>query len=869
MPGLIERIQQQAQAEPSKPAFVYDPGDGAVEITYAAFMQQAQAAAQQLRDRGGQPGDRVVLFAGNSPRWCTAYLAIHMAGMTVVPLDAGYTEREVGAICTFVEPAAAICDAEHDPLLPACVSTRIGLDEWAYDAEATAFEPVPLADGQPLSIIFTSGTTGDPKGVMLSERNILSNVEAVVDAGFVRHRDRPLLMLPLHHVYACTVTFLSPLCAGGTLVFPKSIKGEDIGAAIREQGVTIFPTVPQVLGMFRKRMYDTIQSQPFFKRLAFSWLARLNRCCRAVGINTNRVLLRSVHKNFPKLRFFAAGGARLEPDVFHDLQRLGFKIVEAYGLTETSPLVTMNTPKRQVAGAVGQAIPGVEVRIDPSDPSREAGEVCVRGPNVMMGYYKNPDATAKVIKDGWFHTGDLGYLDEKGNLFLTGRAKEIIVLPSGKNIYPEELEKHYAQPEAIEEVCVLSLPAKDGQGENLTAVVYPNMAYFRRYKAGNLLQDVKYVIENVALQLPSYQRVTRVELASEPFPRTRLSKLKRFQVRKELEQRLAGAAPQESSEPEATETDDPLLQFVMDAAELTTVPDPKSNLETDLGLDSLSKLELLSAFEKQFGVKIGDDDATEIMAIEHLRRFLPEGAAAASGAAGADAAESLLAEPDIPLEEHVDTGHGWWGEWQRLAGYCFGRLMLKLLFKVEITGEDNIPAEGPFIVAANHTSYFDAVVAYAGMPWRVARRMYSLSLPQIFGAFPLSLLRRRGRIIMTGTHDTTLRSMQYCAKVLEMGEPMCIFPEGMRSADGLVGQPKRGVGILAHERGAPLLPVFISGANNLLSRTHPGFRLTKIKIDILPPIDASLPGDAALEKWFELMREKQQAAASAEMKDEG
>ena len=857
MPGLTDLIVEQARQHAHKPAFVYDAGDGFVDIPYSGFIQQVYAVARELHRLGCQPGDKVALLADNSPHWCAAYLGIHCAGMTVVPLDAGYTEREVSTICEFVKPAAAVCDQAHAGLLPAVVKRRIPVDHWTFEDQGPTAQPVPLRDGQPMSIIFTSGTTGEPKGVMLSEANIASNIDVMLEGRFLRTDDRVLLMLPLHHVYACTVTFLCPLCQGGTLIFPRSLKGEDIAFAVREQGITVFPTVPQVLGLFRKKIRAAIDSAPPVKRVALSCLVFLNRCLRIVGINASRVLLRSVHRSFPRLRFFASGGARLEPEVYHDLRRLGFTLVEAYGLTETSPMVTMNTPRKQTPGSVGRALPNVEVRIDRSDPAFEAGEVCVRGPNVMMGYYEHPEATAEVVKDGWFHTGDLGHLDKRGYLFLTGRAKEVIVLPSGKNIYPEELEKHYAAPEAIEEACVLALPGREGGKENLTALVYPNMAYFRRYKAGNLLQDVKYEIETAALQLPSYQRVTRVELAPEPFPRTRLSKLKRYQIRQDLEERLAGAAPGPQAK-KPTKTDDPLLHFIMDELELSSVPVPKSNLETDLGLDSLSKLELLAAFEKRFAAKISDDDATGIMTIEDLRRFVSDTLVAAeTGATPDDTPASLAAlrqDPVPALHEHVDTGHGGLGAMFRLGGYSLMRMLLRSLFRLRVSGLEHLPARGPFILAANHTSYFDAFVTYGMLPYRVAGRMFSLSLPQIFGRFPLSLIRKPTRVILTGTHDTTVRSIQYCAKVLQAGQPICIFPEGKRSADGLVDRPKRGVGMLSHECRAPIVPVYISGANDLLSRSNPGFRIADIRVQICPPIDPSQPGERILEEWFAALK---------------
>ena len=200
------------------------------------------------------------LFAANSPQWCAGYLAIHWAGMTVVPLDAGFTEREASNICALVEPAAALCDADHEGLLPRRVRRRMRVDEWSFDCEAAAVEPARLAAGQPLSIIFTSGTTGEPKGVMLSEDNICSNVRVCMEGGYLRPDDRVLLMLPLHHVYACTVVFLSTVCHGGCLVLPLSLKGEDLAGAVQDHGVTVFPTVPQVLGLLRKKIYSGIEA---------------------------------------------------------------------------------------------------------------------------------------------------------------------------------------------------------------------------------------------------------------------------------------------------------------------------------------------------------------------------------------------------------------------------------------------------------------------------------------------------------------------------------------------------------------------------------------------------------------------------------
>ncbi len=833
-----------------KPAFTYAGENGFADITFDSYLKAVSFLQSKLEELGCSPGDRVILSADYSPLWCTAYMAIHASGCTAVPLDAQYTDSEVINIIEFTKPAAVFCDKEHTEILPKNCPPHAEIDAvYEGNLNDSIFKPEELPGDSPMSIIFTSGTTGDPKGVMLSPENFMSNVRFLQEYnGLVTHNDVLLSILPLHHVYGFTCTFLTPVLTGCTSVFPKTISGADIAEAVQQTGVTFIVVVPQVLALFHKKIFGTVEGSPFIVRDIFNTMKDITKFSRKIGINPGKLLFGKVHRNFPKLRFFTSGGARLEPHILKDLHDIGFNVIEAYGLTETSPIACFNHPTKPIPGSVGKPITDVEIKIEKSGEGFDQGEVCIRGANVMMGYYNRPDATAKAIKDGWFHSGDLGYRDKDGNVYLTGRAKEIIILPNGKNIYPEELEKLYTCTDRISEVCVLPLGEKGK--EKLTAAVHPNMDYFRKMGKSSIFQEVKYDIETAANALPSYQRVTRVEIIDREFPRTRLGKLQRFKIKEWIENRETS---KEDKKAQVTTTEDPFLQFLMSELRLEFVPDKHHNLETDLGLDSLTKLELFAAVEKTYGTKIQPEQAGEIITVEHLREIV--GDAAADRSTGKfNIADEMKQEPDIPLKKHVSVGWGLFSAAVRFIIHFALWLFLKVFFRTKVKGLKNLPEEGPFIIAGNHVSYFDALIMYAMMPYSVTRRMYSLSLPEIFERFPLSLLRGPGRIIMTGTHGTMVRSMQYCYQALNMKAPMCIFPEGKRSVNGILDKPKQGVFVLSKECKAPLVPVYLSGVNNLYSRTSPGFHLTKLTAEVLPPIEVKDNIEDMMEDWYNSLK---------------
>ena len=461
---LLTRMQESASRFPDKVAVQIKTGDRYQQYTYRDLVRAVASVARSLSEQGIGKGDRIALLSENRPEWMIAYLAVLAYGAVIVPLDAQLTDKEVAILLANSEAKAVfVSDAsrqklpKNGPLIIISFDPGEGVPfhDMLRAHHDAAIPPAPSA-GDLAAILYTSGTTGDPKGVMLSHGNLASNLESVIKLDLFDHTDNLLLILPLHHTYPAMACILLPFALGATVTILNSLKGPDILACMRETGVSVMVGVPLLYSGLRKAIFDEISRKPAPVRMIVSVFLRINGLlARTTGTNIGKALFHAVHARFgPRFRFFASGGARLEPDVYTDMTNLGFTMIEGYGLTETSPVSAFNPLSKQKAGSIGIALPDVEVRIDGPDENG-MGEIAVRGPNVMLGYYKKPQETAEVMRDGWFYTGDLGYRDKDGYFFITGRSKEMIVLSTGKKIFPDELEKFYKQIPAIKEICLI------------------------------------------------------------------------------------------------------------------------------------------------------------------------------------------------------------------------------------------------------------------------------------------------------------------------------------------------------------------------------------------------------------------------------
>ncbi len=832
-------------------------GEAWERISYAGLAERVRALGRALAARGLAPGDRVALLSENRPEWGIAYLGALAAGATGVPLDVNLTDQEIENVLRHAEVRWALASATHVPRL---LGLPLPLTVVSLDAGTPAGGPTaetllakgrglaaPLPEGRPddvASLLYTSGTTGTPKGVMLTHRNFLANGKSIADFGLADSRDNILVLLPLHHSYAFTITLLLPLLGGACTTYVQTLKGPELLRAMQETGVTILVGVPQLFAMLHRALFDEVGRKGFLVRLLFRSLLRLSDSVKgATGWNPGRLLFRQVQRKFGgKIRILACGGARMDPAIAKGFERLGFVFLEGYGLTETAPVLTFNPYARPKFGSVGLPIPGVELRL--LNPDAEGvGEVAVRGPNVMPGYYRNAEATAAVLEGGWFKTGDLGYRDAESYLYLTGRSKEVIVLSSGKNVYPEEVEEHFLQSPFIKEICLMPAGGRGG-AEGLMALVLPDFEYFRQHRATVSEAYIGWDMENYARTLPPYKRPTALRIVKEPFPRTRLGKIQRHLVRAQYAAVL-GAAPSsagpaaagvaaEGALPPEDEAllSQPISRKVMEALRGASQKEGPVHLndgiEIDLGLDSLGRLELMVALEQALGVDLPDELGAEAFTVRELLikvREHAEGAGAAGGKAAAPPPFAtpggvrrpswgeILAPPPAPdIVQAVEVGLGREARWVSRATRGLALAAFKGLFGYRVRGVENLPARGPLIIAANHDSYLDSFIVGSAVPPPTLLQLYYLGFEGFFRQPAVAWWARSLRVIPVDLDVHLYRALQASAHILRQGKILCIFPEGARSIDGIPQPFKRGVAILAKELDVPIVPTRIRGS---------------------------------------------------------
>jgi len=499
---LIQRLD--------KTAFIYDDS----ETSYGELIDTIGTYSAIL---SVNRGDRVLLFSENRPEWIYAFYASWDQGGVNVPVDAGIETENLRYIVNDCDPAIIFCSAGTvDRALAAVEGARrkpeiIVFENIEYAKEG---KPVSLEAGDPTAlavIVYTSGTTGDPKGVMLTYDNLVSNIESLVKLEMFKPADRILGLLPFHHILPLQGIVIAPFFIGATVVYVKNLVAEAILEACQKHRVTMFLGVPRLYELFHTGIMKKVNANPV-TRLLFRLARRINS--RKFG----HALFGAVHRRFGgHVHAFLTGGAKMDENVARDLWSMGFRLVEGYGLTETSPLLAFNPYGNIKLGSVGLPLRGSEVRI-------MEDEVVVRGRNVMKGYYNKPAETERAMRGGWFHTGDTGRFDGDGYLYLTGRKDEMIVLPNGKNINPEEIENRILRMSPmIKEIAVLQ---NEGQ---LTALILPDLASFTAEEIRNVLETLKWkVIDRYNSTVAGYKKILNFTLLKEELPKTRLGKMKQI-----------------------------------------------------------------------------------------------------------------------------------------------------------------------------------------------------------------------------------------------------------------------------------------------------------------------------------------------------
>jgi long-chain acyl-CoA synthetase len=847
--NLKERLEGAAREYSGKIAVKYKKDDEWRDITYGEFENRVRSISGFLSDKGIGRDDKVSIAMENGPEWPSVFFAVVSIGAVCVPLNPGSAKEEAENIIKDSECKCIFTDKNTQQLLEGipekCPSVKniVSVDSDEFKSAVKKYPgrtfEAELSGDDVACILYTSGTTAVPKGVMLTHQNLISNCESQFKLGLITQIDSVVSILPLHHTYPLTATMIFPLIYGCEIIYPGSMRPEVVLEAMRKTKATIFVAVPQIYSAFHQKIAEGLKKVPFPVNLVFNFFVGLLYSIREkTGVNLSRHFLYAVHSKFGmSMKLFISGGAKLDENVEKDLRRFGFTILNGYGLTETSPVLTINPPEKPKTGSVGKAIPDVEIKI--LDGNKEGiGEVAARGPNIMKGYYKRKDWTAEAIKDGWFHTGDLGYIDKEGYLFLTGRLKEVIVLSSGVNVYPDEVEEAYMSHAPVKEMCVFEVPFKKGGEEILAlwAIVVPDLEFFKKYAEINLKSVIKERFDNVSRALPSHMRLMGFSITLDELPRTLLGKLQRFVVR----ERYAGKALEEGRVPgkkEASEEDLEIMEkehvqkiaaYLKKQTGVKEEITPGDLLELDLGIDSLGRVELASGLEKLLGFQVEDEVIGKAFTVRDLIKglepYLPSGAVCPAGKEERSFGPEYWKETlgNMPRDENlakIDLKPGFVA-W--LAGFvftCLNIAFFKFFCRLKAEGKENFPKKGPYILYANHTSYFDGLLVASCLPRFPRLDLFFVGFRPYFNVPVIRNLIRVGRIIPLDFSEHLLEAMKSCYYVLKNGKNLCLFPEGLRTLNGKVGRFKKGFGILAKESNAELVPVVLEGAFEAWPRT--------------------------------------------------
>ena len=905
MPIFYHTFRECALRRPQAVALEIQQREQVESYRYGEVRHAAESVGRWIVENGFQPAARCAIFADNHPRWVMAYLGVIAAGCTTVPLDTALHTDQVTKLLKDSGASLVFCDAKYRKMLQdaaAGLAIRMVLTD-AASSEASGdlsgvanlpqifrngpgnFLPIePSPDGL-ASLLYTSGTTADPKGVMLTHANLLGEVEAVFGRLQIGPSDAVLGLLPLFHVLSQMANLLLPLVRGARVVYLETLNTTELLRALREREITAFAVVPQFFNLIHERIFKEAAKRGVMTVKLLRMLMRINRSLRRVGINAGGVFFGKVHETFgKKMRFLITGGSRFDPQIGRDFYALGIDVLQAYGLTETTGAAFLTEPHNNVIGSVGRPLPGIESKIvspQSRDDGPASGEIVIRGPIVMKGYWNRPDATAEVLRDGWLHTGDLGYFGAHGNLFITGRQKEVIILSNGKNIYPEEVEAHYLQSPYLKEICVLGLegPPNDPRADQLYAVVVPNLEVLKERKIVNMKQVIRFDIESLSAKLPSTKRISHYEIWQSDLPRTTTRKLKRFEIEKQVYPRPVAKGATRTGHPPAGKNEDGELQIpekplspqdadwldrpevqraqrVVRAMARNAPPEirPAQNLELDLGFDSMQRVELLSALEQEFGGEVQESRLSEIYTVRELVDAVLEGASRQTpGTPGEKTGWTSILQEDPSDPEVAALAE------RRPAIELFWFFLSRLLqifsldrFQLQVTNLQKLPSHGPFILCSNHQSYLDPVILGSVLPWAIFRDTFSLGTSEIFGSGFMRRLARQLRVVVLDPDANLIPAMRAGAFGLRRGRVLILYPEGERTIDGTPKTFKKGAAILSIHLQVPIVPLAIHGFFDTWPRGKSFQKFAHLKMTFGDPI-APPPSATASDESYALL----------------
>ncbi|MBS1791085.1 MAG: AMP-binding protein [Acidobacteria bacterium] len=867
--NIFAEIEQTARQYPDNIASEMFGDDKVTRYSYRQVMELASLLGQALRQRGVAKGDCIAFWARLTPNWVVAYLGGMQIGAVIVPLDFEYSTDDLASILKRTESKflftvqEKLVAGKEASAKVAASPTIVLLDaEQGSDSAlgiSDLFQKTPIASALPelqpedaAMIFFTSGTTGKPKGVVIEHRSIVNTMHGLLQYIRVTAEDKALAVLPAQHIFATLANVLMPLLKGGCATYLRTLNSVELMKTMTKASVTVFPAVPQVFYLLHKKIFDEVQGKSFTVRFIFKVLLGTCRWIRqTTGVNLGPRLFSKVHQVFGgHLRLLVSAGSYFDPRIIRDLYSLGFTVQQGYALTETFGAGTFTPYDDNIIGSAGKPLPGTEIEIVNQDEAG-VGEIAISGPSLMRGYLNDPEATSEVLRDGWFYTGDLASQDDAGNIFIKGRRKEMIVLSSGKNIYPEDIELHYLQIPYIKEMCVLGIAGdKDYSGsERLHAVIVPDFDYLRQQRIVNSKEIIRESIEQFSASLPKYKRVLSYELRTEPLPRTASRKIQRFIVAQQLaksepEAGLSAYVPVEGDELlQARESSRQVLEVLRRESRLDGEIHLDMNLELDLGFDSLQRIEVLMQIEQLLHIHLGDEVASQTFTVRELLKTVAQKLDEGRQVSGDSVQQAPITWKEIIATADTDDMAAKYilqpSAFSRIVHFLFLRfifLLGKLLFRLKVRGLENLPQQRPFLICPNHQGYADGPLMSSVLPYRVLRNMFTLGFTPFFSGGFKDVVARIGRIVPVDPDTNLGRAMRISAIGLKAKQNLLLFPEGSLSCDGELQVFKKGVAILSRELQIPIVPAAIHGSFDAWSKVGDGIHLNPISITFGSPL---------------------------------
>ena len=760
--------------------FIYRTGVRRFTFSYLDLHNLSLKMASYLKIWGIKKGDKVAIWAPNSPSWAFSYFGILLSGAIIIPIDFASGKNRAENILKLSSAKFIIQSIYKFEKVTGVKTVMIEELDFILKSHKMIKKIIQPKSEDIAEIVYTSGTTGNPKGVVLTHKNILTNILQGHNHLKISHSLNFLSVLPMSHMLEQTVGFLTPLYRGDKIIFIRTIKPSAIMQTFKEEEVGVMLVVPRFLSLFK----NTIERELSQKHLLGFLRLQI----------TKKIIVKSIRKKFGRnFQMFITGGAALPIDVFIFWKDLGFRVIEGYGLTECSPIVSANTFDRQIAGSVGKPLKNIKVKL-------ENNELLVKGENVFKGYYQNAKETGKAFKDGWFRTGDFVDIDKEGNIFIKGRKKDVIVNSSGINIYPQEIEAIINKEEDVRDSCVLGLDK--GMGEEVHAVL------LLKNKDADASKIIKSANENLD---PLVQIAGFFVWEEFDFPRTTTLKVQKFKVREKLLNFSNNAT---------VRSENTLITLLANVSKKPSEEIKENSILTsDLGLNSLGRLELINFLEQEYRVDLEDTIINQNTTVSDLRKLLEK-------------REKTKDQKGLWFLTNNKLGTSL----RKTMDFIFHIPLSHLFFDLEVKNLSNIknikkpasPQGGPVVFISNHVSYLDQPAIMRALPRNLRYKTATAAREEFFfNEKGESSIAQKILFLWTMVGFNTFllpqksgfrKSLTFMGKLIDNNVNILIFPEGTRTKDGKLQDFMSGLGLLAKELQIPIVPIKIIGMEKIYPR---------------------------------------------------